>query len=106
MVNTDWLDAGLTDDKGELGKPLPHGSLFVPGRIELDVPNHLLRWDIAPSKDESLRIIKPSKQILSRFASLWSDEPEATLRFAQTYGVLGMDEKGNLGTNGVTGSEP
>jgi len=76
--------AGLTDDEGNLGRPVPHGHVLVPGTIELD--GETLRWEY----NRNYKTVEISASTLNEFVRLWRDDPTAILKFARKWGVLAM----------------
>jgi hypothetical protein len=80
-----WELGGLTDKEGKLGRDVPSGHVFVPGKIELDGDN--VRWEAGgPAK-----WVEVSRAILDDFVGLWrEDSASAFLRFARQWGVLAI----------------
>ena len=76
--------AGLTNDEGNLGRPVPHGHVFVPGTIELD--GDTLRWKVTRNS----KSVEISPSTLNEFVRLWRDDPPGILKFAKKWGVLAM----------------
>jgi len=93
MVIPAWDEAGFTDARSRLGRPVrPSGHVYVPGTIETDGP--FLVWNVEPG----WKISRPADDILNRFLKLSSGNSDEILRFARQYGVLSVseDEDGTL----------
>jgi hypothetical protein len=76
---------GLTDEEGNLGRPVPHGHVFVPGTIELD--GNALCWEHTPNS----KSVEIAPSTLNEFVRLWSEEPPGILKFARKWGVLAIE---------------
>ncbi len=93
MVIPAWDEAGFTDTRSRLDKPVrPAGHVYVPGTIETDGP--FLVWNEEPG----WKISRPADDILDRFLRLSSGNSDEILRFARQYGILlvSEDEDGTL----------
>jgi hypothetical protein len=88
MSDKEFELAGLTDDEGNLGRPVPHGHVFVPGTIELD--GDTLRWEYTRNS----KFVEISPSTLNEFVRLWSEDPPGILKFARKWGVLAMERLG------------
>lgn len=106
MVEQRWIDAGVSDEEGRVGRPIPSGYLLVPGKIDLDEQRDVLTWELQPSIAEKCTVALPRENMLDRFISLWRRPARSTLLFARSYGVLAMDANGKFAKDLVEGSEP
>lgn len=93
MVVPAWDEAGFTDMRSRLDKPVWTSSyVWLPGTIETD--GLFLLWN----EDQAWIPVKPPDDILQRFLKLSSGDSDEILQFARQYGVLlvSEDEDGTL----------
>lgn len=90
MSQEDWELAELTDEDGGLGRPVPSGKIFIPGRVELKGDS--IEWGVASSAlvpdSGPARTREVSRVLLNQFVGLWNKSPREILRFAKEWGVL------------------
>jgi hypothetical protein len=85
MSRVDWDFGGMTDIRGNLGKPVPSGQVIVPGKIELE--GDAIHWELAgPARAQEI-----SRSTLNEFVKLWEGNAVAILKFAKRWGVLIID---------------
>jgi hypothetical protein len=77
-------------------RPLPPGTIFVPGTIELVCDGDAIHWALQASKRgaPSCKQALPPPDLLSSFWKLFDAQPGRILMFARQNGVLGLTEEG------------
>jgi hypothetical protein len=91
MLTTNWDFGGLTDIRGNLGKPVPSGQVIVPGKIELE--GDAIRWELT----SAARAQEISRSTLNEFVKLWRGDAAAILKFAKQSGILIIDARKTKG---------
>jgi hypothetical protein len=77
--------AGLADENGNLGRPIPSGKILVPQKVWLH--RDTIRWKMGSRP----RHQEVSRNMLNQFVRL--SDGKSVLRFAERWGVLALSEK-------------
>lgn len=81
-MSTNLELAGLVDDDGSLGRPVPSGKIIVPENVWLE--GDAIRWEMG----SGARLKTVSRNMLDEFVRL--SNANSVLRFAKNWGVLAL----------------
>src|ERR1035438_1813674 len=87
------IQATLGNSEGQLGSFVPHGRIFIPGGPVTLESGSRLRWEIHWYKATHKT---PTRAMFDSFIRLWDESDEKIREFAERWGPLSIDGKGEV----------